>query len=62
MIISNGYTIEYFKSRNKIEIQLPQTWSTISNTVSMISNRKLDITDSELSIILAVVKIIMERE
>lgn len=62
MIISDGYTIEYFKSGNRIEIQLPQTWSTISNTVSMISNRKLDITDSELSIILAVVKTIMERE
>lgn len=60
MIVIDGYGIEYFPKTNRIEIYLPQTITTISNTVSMISNRKTDMTDEEKAAILAIVKTIME--
>lgn len=62
MITNSGYGIEYFPKANRIEIYLPQTMTTISNTVSMISNRKLSMTDEEMAAILSVVKAIMEVE
>ena len=60
MIISDGYTIEFYPKANRIEICLPQTMTTISNTVSMVSNRRINLTDGELSAILAVVRTILD--
>lgn len=60
MIISDGYTIEYYKGRNQIVIGLPQTEETATNTISMVTKRKVDLTDEEQTIILAVVKYVME--
>lgn len=60
MIVSDGYTIEFYPKANRIEICLPQTITTISNTVSMVSNRRTNITDGELSAILAVVRALFE--
>lgn len=61
MIISDGYSIEYYASSNRIVIMLPQTTQTLTNTVSMVSNRRTDITNDELSAILAVVRAMLER-
>ena len=60
MIISDGYTIEFYPKVNRIEICLPQTMTTVSNTVSMVSNRRINLTDGELSAILAVVRTILD--
>lgn len=60
MIISDGYTIEYYKNRNQIIIGLPQTMQTATNTISMVTNRKVDLTDEDQVIILAVVKYVTE--
>lgn len=63
MIVSDGYSLVYDKSKNKIVIGLPQTEQTATNTISMVTNRKVDITDEEQMLILAVVKYVMrERE
>ena len=62
MIASDGYTIEFYKNTNRIEISLPQTIATISNTVAMISNRRASLTDEELSVILAMVKALFEEK
>lgn len=62
MIVSDGYSIEYIPKRNQIVIGLPQTMTTISSTVAMISNRRTYITETEEAAILAVVKAIMEGE
>ena len=62
MIVSDGYSIEYYKNRNQIVIQLPQTMKTISNTVAMVVNRKVDFTAEDLAIILNMVKAICRRE
>lgn len=62
MIVSDGYGIEYFPKANRIEIYLPQTMTTINNTVSMVSNRRTKMTDEEMATILAVVKAMMEMD
>lgn len=61
MIYSDGYSLTYFPSRNTIEIVMPQTITTFTNTVSMISNRKTVLTEEEEAVILSVVKSIVER-
>ena len=61
MIVMDGYTIEYYQSRNKIEIVMPQTVTTMTNTVEMVSNRRTDITELELKAILVAVKAMVER-
>ena len=63
MIVSDGYTLEYYKGRNQIVIGLPQTEETATNTVSMVTNRKVDLTDEDQMMILAIVKYVMgERQ
>lgn len=61
MIVSDGYALVYERAANRIVIYLPQTIETLSNTVSMVSNRRTYLTSSEESIILQTVKAIMER-
>lgn len=61
MICVDGYSIEYYANSNRIEITLPQTMRTLTNTVSMVTNRRTDITSDELSAILVVVKAMLER-
>ena len=61
MIISDGYSIEYYANSNRIEIILPQTLKSLTNTVSMVSNRRTDISSDELGAILVVVKVLLER-
>lgn len=61
MIESEGYVLTYERANNRIVIQLPQTLETITNTVSMVRNRRTYLTSSEESIILQTVKAIMER-
>ena len=60
MIASDGYTVEYFPKNNQIVITLPQTFKTISNTVQMVVNRKVDITNDDLVPIMSLVKYICE--
>lgn len=62
MICSDGYCLTYFPQRNTIEIVMPQTMTTITNTVSMVSNRKTVLTEEEEAAILSVVKAIVERK
>lgn len=61
MIISDGYSIEYYANSNRIEIIMPQTLRSLTNTVSMVSNRRTDITSDELGAILTVVRAMLER-
>ena len=61
MIVSEGYSVEYVPKNNQIVITLPQTIKTINNTVQMVTNRKMDITDDDLALIMSLVKYICER-
>ena len=61
MIYSDGYSLTYFPKRNTIEIVMPQTMKTLTNTMAMVSNRKTVLTVEEETVILSVVKSIVER-
>ena len=61
MICSDGYSLTYFPKRNTIEIVMPQTMTTLTNTVAMVTNRKTVMTVEEEAVILSVVKAIVER-
>ena len=61
MIYSDGYSLTYYPKLNIIEIVMPQTMTTLTNTVAMVSNRKTVLTEAEEIAILSVVKAIVER-
>lgn len=61
IVTDDGYSVCYEKNANRIVILLPQTMETVSNTTTMIINRKHEFTDSELCAILSVAKAIVER-
>lgn len=54
----DGYSIIYNKQSNNIQIGLPQTVQTATNTITKIADRKTDISDEQLAIILYFVKTI----
>lgn len=60
MIVSDGYSAEYYPNRNQIVITMPQTIQTITNTVQMVTNRKVDISKEDLALIMSLVKYICE--
>lgn len=62
MIISEGYMLVYEPISNSIIITLPQTIETLTNTVSEIVDRRVDISIEEEATILNVVKAIMEKK
>lgn len=61
MIVSDGYSAEYYPQRNQIVITMPQTMQTINNTIQMVTNRKVDISGEDLCLLVAVTKYICER-
>lgn len=62
MIESEGYFLNYDRKNNRIVIMLPQTLETLTNTASMVTNRRTYLTQSEKATILLTVKAIMERK
>ena len=61
MIVGDGYSLFYDKDKNRIVIRLPQTMKTLTNTMDAVTDRKIDINESEQSLILNVVKAVFER-
>lgn len=62
MIVSqDGYAIEHYRNRNQIVITMPQTVQTITNTASIVRNRKVDFTEEDLTILLALTRYLCER-
>ena len=62
MIDAGDYYIKYFRSYNKITIYLPQTIETLMNTVSPVRDRKVDLTEADLHLLLSVAKWICWKE
>ncbi len=58
MLTSNGYNLIYYKKRNQIVISLPQTWKTLTNTLEPVVDRKVDVEDKDLAILLTAVQAI----
>lgn len=61
MIVSEGYSVKYVPKDNQIIITLPQTFKTITNTVQIVANRKVDISDEDLCLLVEMTKYICER-
>ena len=62
MTVIDGYTIAQYPNQNKIVIVLPQTISTISNTLTPIVHRRRTITPNEEAALLVAVKGMYECE
>lgn len=65
MLTSNGYTLVYNKQRNQIVIRLPQTWKSLTSTLEPVSDRRTDIEETDLAILLTATQAIFlngERE
>ena len=59
--IEDGYMIIYDKNRNQVHIHLPQTKETMENTVKPCSDRKVNINQSELTLLMNVARLIFNR-
>ena len=62
MLASNGYSIIYYKNRNQIVISLPQTSKTITNTLEPVVDRRVNVEEKELAILLNVTRTIFLNE
>ena len=60
-ISSDGYGIMYERNQNRIVIDLPSTAKTATNTVEQIVERKVDLTDDDLILILEMAQYICKR-
>ena len=61
MTVLDGYTIIQYPSKNVVEIVLPQTVTSITNTVSPVVSRRYKITDAEEAALLVAVKAMFEN-
>ena len=52
MIVSDGYSLMYDENHNRIVIGLPQTWKTLTNTFDPMADRRTDVTETDLMILL----------
>ena len=62
MLMSDGYSLIYDKYRNQIVIGLPQTYATITNSVEQPQKRRVDVEESEMTILLLMAKKIFRGE
>ena len=63
MILSkDGYALQYFPKKNKIIITMPQTVYTLTDTVSPVVDRKTDVPDGQLTLLLTVTKMLFRKE
>ena len=60
MVTLDGYTV--MQKKNEICIFLPQTMETMTSTVAPVTGRKLWLSDTEKSVLLWIVKKMMEVE
>ena len=62
LITDDGYGLVYYKNRNLIEIYLPQTPYTATNTITDPVDRKIDLSDSELNLLLQLARKICRKD
>ena len=62
MIVCDGYSLMYDENHNRIVIGLPQTWKTITNTFEPIVDRRTDVTETDLIVLLSTAQLIFHKE
>jgi hypothetical protein len=58
MIVSDGYSLMYDENHNRIVIGLPQTWKTLTNTFDPVVDRRTDVSETDLIVLLNIVQLI----
>lgn len=59
MIVSDGYSLSYERNKNRIVIYLPQTYETMTNTMTLPVKRQ-DRSEEALSILLMITRQLFE--
>lgn len=62
MIVSGGYSLSHNILKNQIIITLPQTYQTLNNTFTTVSNRRNELSDSEQTFLLMMVRQLFEKK
>lgn len=61
MLMCGDYALTYDKKRNYINIMLPQTQGTLESTARPLSDRRIDVAESDLMVLLQVAMLIFEK-
>ena len=61
MLTSDGYCLTYYKNKNKIVISLPQTYETATNTYEQVVDRRTDVMETEMLVLIEIVKLIFHK-
>ena len=62
MLTSDGYALVYHENKNQIIITLPQTYATMTNTFDQVVDRRTDVAEIDLLVLLNVTKLIFHKE
>ena len=62
MLCSDGYALIYYKQKNQIVICLPQTYETVTNTYDQVVDRRTDVEETDLFVLLNIVKLIFHLQ
>lgn len=61
MLASDGYFLTYYKNKNQIIICLPQTIRTATNTCDQIVDRRTDVKETDLWVLLNIAQLIFHK-
>lgn len=61
MIVSDGYSLMYDKKHNRIVIGIPSTMETATDTVTPIADRRTDVSETDLIILLNIAQLIFHK-
>lgn len=61
MIVSDGYSLMYDEKHNRIVIGLPQTMETATNTIGQIVDRRTDVSETDLIVLLNIAQLIFYK-
>lgn len=61
MLTSDGYWLTYYKHKNQIVIGLPQTMQTATNTYEQVVDRRTDVEETDLLVLLNIAQLIFHK-
>lgn len=61
MIVSDGYLLMYDENHNRITINIPPTIETATDTVTPIADRRTDVSEKDLTVLLATAQLIFHK-
>ena len=61
MLTSDGYCLTYYKNKNQIVICLPQTYETATNTYDQVVDRRTDVVETDLLVLLNITELIFHK-